>query len=203
MKRGLKRLEEVIAFQCHSIFDHLKEECGPCYAMVRLSDKEIEQLSGALPSDGSYQVMSATHVMTVCNDIVSKIIYSSDEFMTLIDIFPMIPSCDDCLIKPQYSKTGTIRVFKYPMVKYASLKVEDAKRCLGDLVIEIPESIDQLHGIGLSHNDVRLENICFNDSYKAVLIDLERCMEISTMHPMFSGMGAGQLDCKLPRSNLG
>ena len=79
IKRGLKRLEEVIAFQCRSIFDHLKQECGPCNAMVRLLDKEIEQLSGALPSDGAYQVMSATYVMMVYNDIVSKIIYSSDE----------------------------------------------------------------------------------------------------------------------------
>ena len=54
MKRGLKRLEEVIAFLCHSIFDHLKQEgFSPCYAKVMLSDKEIEQLSGALPSDGA------------------------------------------------------------------------------------------------------------------------------------------------------
>ena len=102
MNRGLRRLEEVIAFQCHSIFDHLKQkECGPCHAMVRLLDKEIEQLSKALPSDGAYQVMSSTHVMTVCNDIVSKIIYSLAEYKTLTDNVPMIPSCDDRLIKVQ------------------------------------------------------------------------------------------------------
>ena len=71
--------------------------------MVRLSDKEIEQLSGALPSDGAYQVMSVTHVMTVCNDIVSKIIYSFAECWRLTVSVRMIPSCDDHLIKPQYN----------------------------------------------------------------------------------------------------
>ena len=74
------------------------------------------------------------------------------------------------------------------MVKYAPLKVEDIKRQLGYLVMEIQESIAHLHGIGLSHNDVRLKNICFNDNYKSV-IDLERCMKLSDMHPMFESDG--------------
>ena len=52
--------------------------------------------------------------------------------------------------------------------------------------MDIQESIDHLHGIGLSHNDVQLENICFNDSYKVVFINLERCMEFSKIHPMFT-----------------
>ncbi len=122
--------------------------------MVRLSDKEIEQLSGALPSDCAYQVMSSRHVMTVCNDIVSKIIYSFNEFVKLTVYVSSIPSCDDCLIKPHYHGPT---VFKYPMVKYAPLKVEDTKRCLGYLVIEIKESLAHLHHIGMSHNDVRAQ----------------------------------------------
>ena len=85
------------------------------------------------------------------------------------------------------------------MVKYAPLEVEDAKWCLGDLVIEIDESIAQLHDIGLSHNDVRLENICFNDSYKSVFIDLERCMVISKMHTMF---GSSSFMYSLPQPIL-
>ncbi len=34
-------------------------------------------------------------------------------------------------------------------------------------------ALGKLHGAGYAHLDVRLENICYNDNNKAVLIDLD------------------------------
>ena len=53
------------------------------------------------------------------------------------------------------------------------LTVNKAAGCLRDLVEKIKSALDELHSYNLSHNDVRLENTCFNGQYNAVLIDLD------------------------------
>ena len=53
------------------------------------------------------------------------------------------------------------------------------------MVQGIKTALDELHGLQLSHNDIRLPNICFNSSFQVVLIDIDRCYEIKELHPMF------------------
>ena len=56
------------------------------------------------------------------------------------------------------------------------LSASEACTCLAELVEEIAAALQQLHGYGYAHLDVRLPNICFRDS-KPVLIDFDRvCM---------------------------
>ena len=40
---------------------------------------------------------------------------------------------------------------------------------------KVYEALKQLHSFGYVHGDVRLPNVCFNENFDAVLIDLERC----------------------------
>ena len=62
----------------------------------------------------------------------------------------------------------------------------------------IKVALDELHELKLSHNDVRLPNICFNQQFEAVLIDLDRCYCIDyfdrmlNLHPY---VGSGQYGC--------
>ena len=203
MVEGLKRLEAVLAAQCSSIFNHPRPYAdhfpGPCNAMVRLSRAEMVELlmeeSGGLEESGAVtndpvQMMFSTHVLMVCNNTVYKVVYNANEVISLLTVHSLYANKEhDRLIKLQPNiekkmKFG-IDVFQYPKVKYAPLKVEDARQYLGYLVTEIRECIVQLHSIGLSHNDVRLENICFNGEYKAVFIDMDRCCYLSNVHPLF------------------
>ena len=101
----------------------------------------------------------------------------------------------DRLIKLKLDKSRLMKfgisIYQYPKVQYTPLKQEEARRCLGCLVMEIKECIVHLHAIDLSHNDVRLENVCFNDRYQAVFIDVDRCCPLAYMHPMFTFSSSG------------
>lgn len=48
-------------------------------------------------------------------------------------------------------------------------------------------ALDEFHSSGLSHNDIRLPNICFNKDYEAVLIDVDMYHDIKLLHPYFGG----------------
>ncbi len=39
-------------------------------------------------------------------------------------------------------------------------------------------ALDELHAIGLLHNDVRLPNICFNEQFEPALVDIDRCWNV-------------------------
>ena len=198
MASGLARLQAVVNAQCNSIFNHTPCSPSPCNALIRLSREERIQLSmdsGAQSQSDAdpVQLMSCTtHVMTEYNNIISKVVYSGIEYSTLL-LLPKVVRDNhdhDRLIIPQlnYSKYRNlgIYVFKYPKVTYSPLLRQEARQCLGQLVTEIKKCIDQLHSAGLSHNDVHLGNVCFNDDYKPVLIDMERVKGLSRLHPLFS-----------------
>lgn len=67
----------------------------------------------------------------------------------------------------------------YPKVKYANLPVELARHCIGDLVMQVCTAVKHMHTVlQYCHRDLRLENICFNEKYEVVLIDLDRCCRL-------------------------
>ena len=59
------------------------------------------------------------------------------------------------------------------------LKPDQAKKRLNNLLKQAAAAIKGLHGAGVAHMDIRLENICFKrfiGGYHAVLIDLDECV---------------------------
>lgn len=62
--------------------------------------------------------------------------------------------------------------FSYNHVYYDTMSVVEAKRCF---VFEVFES--NLSTLHLAHLDIRLENICFNEECKPVLIGLD-CSDV-------------------------
>lgn len=75
------------------------------------------------------------------------------------------------------AKEPAVKGFKYSKVPHRPLSASEARQCLGDLVGQVHVALDLLHSHGLSHMDVRLENICFDENYKAKFIDLDRSCE--------------------------
>jgi len=72
-----------------------------------------------------------------------------------------------------YEEVGS-NVFQYRKVKYDPLRYEEAEKCLPDLIQKVYKAIDYLfQKEEISHNDLRLPNICFNDNFDVVFIDFD------------------------------
>lgn len=86
---------------------------------------------------------------------------------------------------------GMSEILYYDKVPYDPLSIQDAKSCLVNLIELIKEALDEIHGDGYVHYDVRLPNICFSQNFQAVLIDLETVNLIGKGVP-------GVLSCMYP-----
>ncbi len=67
--------------------------------------------------------------------------------------------------------------FKYKALNLPATK-EEARATLRTFVHDLVEAITELHEVGYAHLDIRLENVCFNECGHAILIDLDRSVEI-------------------------
>jgi len=64
-------------------------------------------------------------------------------------------------------------------VPHDPLTVDEASLCLRDLLKGLAQAIQEFHQNGFAHQDIRLENVCFNEQYEPVLIDLDRSRDIT------------------------
>jgi len=64
-------------------------------------------------------------------------------------------------------------------VPHDPLTVDEASLCLRDLLKGLAQAIQEFHQNGFAHQDIRLENVCFNQQYEPVLIDLDRSRDIT------------------------
>ena len=67
-------------------------------------------------------------------------------------------------------------VFTFPMMRHQPLLKDQVVHCMKDFVKSAIEAIKQLHRFGYVHNDVRLPNMCFNETFQVVLIDFDRAI---------------------------
>ena len=104
---------------------------------------------------------------------------SSDELVTLLKHEQMVKDTDFLprhrIKSKTHLNTFDLNVFRYPYLPFSPLNRVQASTCLHSLVQGINCALIELHECGLAHNDVRLPNVCFNDKYEPVLIDLDRC----------------------------
>ena len=82
-------------------------------------------------------------------------------------------------IKLQFVEVGHMDYYKYRGIPNDPLTHPEAKSCLYDLVPKLVQVIESFHQNGWTHQDIRLENICFDEDCMPVFIDLERCRESS------------------------
>ena len=77
--------------------------------------------------------------------------------------------------------------YKYRGIPNDPLTRSEAQSCLYDLVQKLVQVIEFFHQNGWSHQDIRLQNICFDEEYMPVFIDLDRCKK-SSLKP-YAGEG--------------
>ncbi len=66
------------------------------------------------------------------------------------------------------------KCFSYEYVSRNPLVEDEVELCLGDFVCKVAQQILALHQCEFAHLDLRIDNICFNDNFEPILIDLDR-----------------------------
>ena len=78
-------------------------------------------------------------------------------------------------IKVQPVQVGDSIFLKYRGIPYGPLTHTEARSCLYDLVPKLVQVMESIHQNGWAHQDIRLQNICFDEECRPVFIDLDRC----------------------------
>lgn len=118
------------------------------------------------------QIEAKEAIMFYCEGQYYKIPVTKKDNSNLSWYSFAILGCNDTFqhfIKLQ--KSGCF--YTYKAVKYDPLTTSQARECLGDLVSQIHKALSKLHAI-MCHLDIRLENICFQEDYSLMFIDVDR-----------------------------
>ena len=185
LHEGLSRLQEVITNQCKLLSAKSRNPIDRHF--IKLSNEECRALCG---NEEYTQIVSSTHIVVQTSNIVCKVLYADQERYSFCQYCLILRELDrhptDLIISPRtVTKRGKVVVYEYAKVKFSPMNVEYASKCLKALVKSIKAALDELHGLGFSHNDIRLPNICFDSKYQAVLIDLDRVTILSENFYMF------------------
>lgn len=184
VKAGIKRLREVIERQCEHIFSLRQPEVTTFWpTLINMSNDECNEVCPR-----STQVMSSGHIMVECDDFLYKVIYTLSELNSFRTFSKRWNPSVKLVIHPMETDLELVTLcYSYKKVQYPPLNTADAYKCLRELVEKIHSALEELHSIKLSHNDVRLPNVCFDDNFHPVLVDIDRCCGIDKLHPMFLG----------------
>lgn len=150
---------------------------------IRLSQSDISSLWPGV--NDAQQLSSGNHIIVSTNTTVRKIIYDPSEEKCFFIADVAFRTCKPSrVIVPNLVRQAPL-MYAYPKVRHGPLTRPLARSCLKALIKTLYQALNELHSMGLSYNDVRLPNICFNEQYEAVLIDLDRCYNIETLSPYF------------------
>jgi hypothetical protein len=164
--------------------------------LIKLNSQNLRHLCDKLMlGEGDVEVkqyQSASHIVLCLPQDVLKIIYHTD-LGVFINLKTKFEECGVTIV-PEYnlvtlSNSTVVFAVKYQRVKYDPLSTTESKSCLRMLILEVSEALQRMHQSGIAHNDIRLPNICFNDLYKPVFIDIDRATKLDIRYANVSGMG--------------
>ena len=152
--------------------------------LMKLSTDDLEKFNGINPK----QIPSQGALMVSCGDSIFKrplwklpvcVLTRVVSQLTIVALSR--PSQKAITVQIQPTLISETFFFKYDCVHYDPMTVEEAKKCLQHFFCEVRSVIGQLHDTyKLAHMDIRLDNICFNQQFKPILIDLDRSEGIGT-----------------------
>ena len=147
------------------------------------------------------QVISPFHVLVESKGKIFKVVTDKDEQILLDGL--LLEKLANAINPPRHfiipAKTKT-HLFCYDKVPFGPLREDQAHKCLKTLSEKIAAALEELHGFGFAHGDVRLPNVCFNINYDAVLIDMERSGRIGDRAYSTKLFGLCDTSCMYRRS---
>ena len=149
--------------------------------LMKVSTADLEKFNGINPK----QIPSQGAIMVSCGDSIFKRPLWNLHVAVLNRVaakfFWKRPSQNAITVQIQPAIISETYFFKYERVHYDPMTVEEAKKCLHHFFCEVYSVIGQLHDTDkLAHRDIRFDNICFNQQFKPILIDLDHSEGIGT-----------------------
>ena len=146
--------------------------------LMKLSTEDLEKFNGINPK----QIPSQGSILVSCGDSIFKLPLWNLPVAVLNFVVSRLtvvalsrPSQNAITRQLQPALLSETYFFKYDRVHYDPMTAEEAKKCLQHFFSEVRSVIGQLHDTyKLAHMDIRLDNICFNQQFKPILIDLDR-----------------------------
>ena len=155
---------------------------------LRLSPQDLLHF-GEHFGGSATQLKCPHHVMVECKNLIYKLINGPEAVLVLA--LQVGAKQHTHFIVPKMNLEHK-HLFFYPKVAYCPLTPEKAGQCLEELITKIEVALNQLHSFGFSHNDVRLPNVCFDNDYNAVLIDIDSCEDVRECPPTLSTALTGE-----------
>ena len=138
------------------------------------------------------QLKCPHHVMVECKNLIYKLISETALHSALALLAQQVGDKQHThFIVPKMNPEHK-HLFFYPKVAYCPLTPEVAGQCLEELITKIEVALNELHSYGFSHNDVRLPNVCLDNDYNAVLINVDSCEDIRECPPTLSTALTGE-----------
>ena len=137
-----------------------------------------------------FQISSRQSVLLVdtTKERVYKYPFSGDVYRVLVWLMDDVANRKITLSRSEIPKgkkeAGLIRYFEFNLLKYpwdrreAKTRVKDSPQFLTSVI----EAVQELHDKKIAHLDIRLPNICRDESDNAVLIDLDRMQYIGRVN---------------------
>ena len=146
--------------------------------LIRLSREELECFG-----EEAAEVACQSGILVGSKDYYYKMpIRFSASFITYTCHRELKSAADPITFGCVRSKTGKrVGFFKSPTLPHDH---DEAKQCLYNLVKEVAHTIQDLHALDWAHQDIRLDNICYNADYQPVLIDLDRVHNVMEYPPV-------------------
>ena len=120
------------------------------------------------------QLYSTSHILFLSKNTVYKVIHSSAEKDSILIVQKAFGRTAPTLtVKVQICSLVPM-VVKYNYVPYHCFSKEEARLCFKEFILCVKAALDELHGMNIAHNDVRMENILFSSNFTPVFIDVDR-----------------------------
>ncbi len=124
-------------------------------------------------------MLSSTHIVVTNEEEVIKVLYCVREQKNILELLgkniPGVLSMKRYQVGVDYYSGTKPFCYSYPFLPHSPMKYKEAKQCLRDLLRRVAKILLDLRQMQFSHNDVRLENICFDQHFHPCLIDFDRC----------------------------
>ncbi len=164
LEDGLGRLKEVIKAQKER---HPQIRAPFNKAVMTLSDDDLK-----IFGTGFMQIDSPSHIIVTDKKNVVKLLYDSGEMRSIEAIIKLDLGLNECpLGVPSFFAPFA---YSYKYFPHAPLKWREAKSCLRGLVVGVNTVLTTLHSQNVCHNDLKLDNICFDEQFTPCLIDFDR-----------------------------
>ena len=179
IKQGIEYMKSQIKLKCSqvlpitSIVRHL----------VKLTKIELHNAAALVASEAGAtfeeyqppkQLYSTSHILFLSKNTVYKVIHTFDDTRSIMIVQKAFGRTAPTLTVNVQTCSLVPMVVKYNYVPYHCFSKDEARLCFKEFMLCLKAALDELHGMNIAHNDVRMENVLFSSNFTPVFIDVDR-----------------------------